>query len=204
MDLEMLALNPKLRQATPWTAGKHFIINSNNNNNVSQCYKNSKYKRFRKNCKKSYNTVVDLNKYITNLLSTRLLDMQKRVLSLGLKFIPTSTMEQDSIQTAYARFRRGNRLKHFYRDQPPKEPHPFRTKDPPPASVEIEQYLNRVSEGLENLTTLQVSDNLSRAEHRALLSLSNNPDLVIKNADKGSGIVVEDRESYIGWPSPPV
>ncbi len=57
--------------------------------------------------------------------------------------------------------------------------------------------MNRVSEGLQNLTTLQVSDNLSRAEHRALQSLSNNPDLVIKNADKGSGIVVEDRESYI-------
>ncbi len=126
--------------------------------------------------------------------------MPKRVLSLGLKFIPTSSMEQDSIRTAFTRFRRGNRLKHFYRDQPPTEPHPFRSKsqwDPPPASVEIEQYLNRVSEGLQNLTTLQVSDNLSRAEHRALQSLSNNPDLVIKNADKGSGIVVEDRESYI-------
>ena len=34
---------------------------------------------------------------------------------------------------------------------------PIQDQEPPPASVEIEQYLNRVNEGLENITTLQVS-----------------------------------------------
>ena len=95
---------------------------------------------------------------------------------------------------------RGNRLKHFCKDHPPMEPHPFRTKsqwEPPRASVEIEGYLSRVKERLDNLDTLPVTDNLSVAEYRALRDLSRNPNLVIKNADKGSGIVVEDRETYI-------
>ena len=69
------------------------------------------------------------------------------------------------------------------------EPHPFRTKskwDPPRETVEIEGYLSRVKERLDNLDTLKVTDNLSVAESRALGDLSNNPNLVIKNADQGS------------------
>ncbi len=120
-------------------------------------------------------------------------DIQKRVLSLGLKFIPTSGHYPNCVHQIQKR----QSIEALLQGSTPQGATPIQDQKPPPASVEIEQYLNRVNEGLENLTTLQVSDNLSRAEHRALQSLSNNPDLVIKNADKGSGIVVEDRESYI-------
>ena len=39
--------------------------------------------------------------------------------------------------------------------------------------------------------------NLSQAERRALRSLKNNTDIVIKKADKGSAIVIMDRDDYI-------
>ena len=40
-------------------------------------------------------------------------------------------------------------------------------------------------------------DNLTRKERFALRELINNPHIVINKADKGSTIVVEDRDEYI-------
>ena len=40
-------------------------------------------------------------------------------------------------------------------------------------------------------------DNLTRKERLALRELINNPRIVINKADKGSTIVVEDRDEYI-------
>ena len=40
-------------------------------------------------------------------------------------------------------------------------------------------------------------DNLTRKERLALRELINNPRMVINKADKGSTIVVEDRDEYI-------
>ena len=40
-------------------------------------------------------------------------------------------------------------------------------------------------------------DNLTRKERLALKDLINNPHIVINEADKGSTIVVEDRDEYI-------
>jgi len=39
--------------------------------------------------------------------------------------------------------------------------------------------------------------NLTKDEKRAITSLLNDPSIVIRPADKGSGVVVEDAESYI-------
>ncbi len=39
--------------------------------------------------------------------------------------------------------------------------------------------------------------NLSQPERQAINELYNNENLIIKSADKGSGIVVEDRSKYI-------
>ena len=54
-----------------------------------------------------------------------------------------------------------------------------------------------MEQGFDNIIPIKYTPNISRAQHQALKSLATNPDLVIKSADKGSGIVVEDRSNYI-------
>lgn len=68
---------------------------------------------------------------------------------------------------------------------------------PPRASVEIENYLQRVQRDVEGLALSPFIPNMSRSHMRAVRELANNADMVIKSADKGSGIVVENRDSYI-------
>lgn len=41
------------------------------------------------------------------------------------------------------------------------------------------------------------SSNLSPGEHQALKHLTYDPNIIIKTADKGGGIVLQDREGYI-------
>ncbi len=71
--------------------------------------------------------------------------------------------------TALAKFQRSVRLKYFFRNSPPKEAHPFGGKsswNPPKASRQIEQYLERIKEGLENPNTLPIRQNLDREANR--------------------------------------
>jgi len=119
---------------------------------------------------------------------------------LGLKYIPSSEIEPATTQAAFTKFQRGNRLKHYFKDSATTEHHPFKATsnwEPPKASRAIEQYLDRVEKGLDDLNTIPITSNLNRAQNIALRELANDPTLVIKSADKGSGIVVEDRTNYI-------
>ncbi len=80
------------------------------------------------------------------------------------------------------------------------EIHPFRQKStwlPPRASDDVERYLQRIEKDINELEQTSFFPNMTRAETQALRELAADPDIVIKNADKGSGIVIEDREKYI-------
>ena len=68
---------------------------------------------------------------------------------------------------------------------------------PPTASTHIEKYLYRIKQGINRLETITFYPNLSKLEMQALKSLSEDHTLVVKQADKGSGIVVEDTNRYI-------
>ena len=97
-------------------------------------------------------------------------------------------------------FDRSNRLRHFFRNKPSSEPHPFKEKstwNPPPASSTIEGYLNRIKTQVNTLVPLKTTTNLTPTQAKALKELSSDQSLVIKQADKGSGIVVEDTLQYI-------
>lgn len=77
---------------------------------------------------KNAERLLEQSKYITNLSSKKLSDTQIEVLSLGLKFIPSSNMYKTHISEAATNFSRSNRIKHFFRDHPPSKPHPFKPK----------------------------------------------------------------------------
>ena len=93
-----------------------------------------------------------------------------------------------------------NRLKFFFRNHPKVEPHPFKKKNawnPPRASPVIEEYLERIRKEINTIKPREHTPNLTPTQHKALKELQLDKTLVIKSADKGSGIVVEDTEQYV-------
>lgn len=156
--------------------------------------------RYRKSLIKLSNNYIDAKSYITNLSSKNLTAMQEGVLALGLTFVPSSRVNKDKLNKDIDNFERSNRLKFYFSNSPPSEPHPFRQKSnwiPPPASSRIETYLKRVREQVTQLKPTKMHYNLTREEQKVLRELASDHSLVIKAADKGSGIVVEDTTSYV-------
>ena len=133
-----------------------------------------------------------LNKkqYITNLFS---------VLSLGLTFVP-SLAELPHTLFSLRNFERDTRIKHFFRNKPAHKPHPFKEKSswiPPVATPTVEKYLDDVKVNINAIQPLNTIPNLTHKQKEALNQLASDSTLVIKSADKGSGIVVEDTEQYV-------
>ncbi len=173
----------------------HKAITDPNNNTTNK----NKFTE-KKSAKKKRENVLDMHKYITNLSSKTLSQIEVKVLSKGLTYVPSIALDKPDIDSAWHKFQRSNRLKYFFRDAADSEQHPFRKKstwEPPPASSAIEAYLHRTKAEISNLAPLPLHHNLSLPEKKALKALSRDHTLVIKNADKGSGIVVEDTDKYI-------
>lgn len=63
----------------------------------------------------------------------------------------------------------------------------------------LESYIDAVESDIEKLLLdpNKTQDNLSKEERSALQSLKNRDDIVIKKADKGSTVVVLDKEDYV-------
>lgn len=185
----------------------------NSNDNKQQLAKRKRYRhrinthistrhrhRFIKSLRKRVNNHVDSAMYVTNLSHKQLSMTQYRILGLGLTFVPTRMTIRETLSESITRFERSNRIKYFFKNRPQREPHPFRsasTWDPPTASPEIEAYLKRVRDTIDNHTPIPTRPNLTHAERKALKELAYDNSIIIKSADKGSGIVVEDRDSYI-------
>ena len=73
-----------------------------------------------------------------------------------------------------------------FKPKPSYKPNPDRLTD----NGTLDTFLHRIR--LESKT-----DNLTRAERKALKELTTNPHIVLNKADKGSTKVIEDREDYI-------
>ena len=72
--------------------------------------------------------------------------------------------------------------------------------DPPPPphrDPALDTFLDAVEHDLFNVTPAPVRDNLTTRERDALKRHRRRTDIVIKSADKGSGVVVMDRNWYI-------
>ncbi|XP_052259228.1 uncharacterized protein LOC127863640 [Dreissena polymorpha] len=70
--------------------------------------------------------------------------------------------------------------------------------EPPKQSVSLETFIHNVESDIsEAQTNTKMKSNLTKHERQALRSLKNNNDIIIKPADKGSAVVVMDKEQYI-------
>ena len=144
---------------------------------------------------------------------TTLTEIQKDVLRKGLKFMPKP--KQLPIQTVHTDIRNFmHRLKTTYELQTTTKPRKQKTEPKDPFTPRhkhtfnperlsdngtLDTFLHRIR--MEMLYTDKYKqnkhDNLTRKERIALSDLIKNPHVVINKADKGSMIVVEDRDEYI-------
>ena len=96
------------------------------------------------------------------------------------------------------------RLKWYFRNEPTSnfsEVPAFRTKstwNPPKGHPNLEVFLSEVEKELFSCTSKKLGySNLSTEEWKAMRSLADDRSIVIKKADKGSSVVVWDRNDYV-------
>ena len=128
------------------------------------------------------------------------------VLSKGLKFIPKpQTPSPDSIKQSVLDFSRRIKLTHFFHkdsivgEQLPKPFTPKSIWTPPDKYIrkEISDQLDHINHRINHINLFQQGSNLSYNESKALHTLKNNNNIVIKPADKGSSIVIMDKADYL-------
>jgi hypothetical protein len=140
---------------------------------------------------------------VVNLSSSTLTTAELNLLSRGLKFCPTPLeVNQIELSQDLTQYYRRIRLREFFLDEPSSEPEPFRKKStwvPPKNRVPaMETYVQVVSSEVNNSApTHRIQDNMPREERQALNSIKTRTDIIIKPADKGSAVVVMDRQQYI-------
>ena len=178
------------------------LINRRNNKIGGLVAKQRRRSRFRRPSQQSMpspptNTVV-------NLSSSSITDAEHRLLTKGLNFCPTPPkVDQVMLSQDLTEYYRRLRLSEFFFDSGPQEVEPFRIKStwvPPKNRVPaLETYVQAVSSQVNNSSSLshKPHDNLPRDERLALNSLRSRSDIIIKPADKGSAVVVMDRQKYI-------
>ena len=136
-------------------------------------------------------------------LSTRILSKEEiSLLSKGLKFIPIATsVNKVLIKEELEYFGRQLRLLWYFRNEESINiSYPFKTKstfNPKGKDATIELYLIRLEKGILATGTKLSYSNLIKEEGLALNSLRDDTSIIIKKADKGSGVVVWDRKDYL-------
>ncbi|XP_048729663.2 uncharacterized protein LOC125647009 [Ostrea edulis] len=163
---------------------------------------------------------------ILNLSSVVLSDSETSLLSKGLYFcpVPREIDEKQLREDTRAFFRRMRLKEHFSSRQKSTdfdnesdtesssqsqeqttsyEPDPFRVKSTwdlrPGKCPTLETYIEAVESDIEKLlqNPTQTYDNLTRDERSSIQALKTREDIVIKKADKGSTVVVMDKQDYI-------
>ena len=135
-----------------------------------------------------------------NLSSRNLTDSEISLSLKGLNFILTSnTIDKAKLTTKLEALGRILRLKlHFRNEENEFELDQFKPKsnfNPRNKDAAIEIYMSSLEEKLIKLEIPKDKCNsLTSKERQALYDLKNNKNIVVKGADKGSAVVVWDRE----------
>ena len=141
-----------------------------------------------------------VSKNVINLSRRNLSASEISLLSKGLKFVPTA----NKIGRAKLKTELGRKLRlmwHFRNDGRSFAADRFRPKssfNPRNKDVIIETYLSCLEERLLDIKIpSKIFNNLTKEEREALYSLKDDRSIIIKVADKGSAVVVWDREDYL-------
>ena len=146
-----------------------------------------------------------------NFVSDNVINLSRRVLShaeisvlsKGLKFCPTPReLDKAKIKQDLENFGRRLRLKwHFRHEEEEFSTNPFKHKStyhPKNEDAAIEVYLSTIEEQILGIHEQGSNySNLTVDEREALRTLRNDSEIIIKSADKGSGVVVWDKEDYL-------
>ena len=138
---------------------------------------------------------------IINLSPWELTAMQKKVLLRGLKFTPTPGYNEKEVKSDIAEFSRKLRLKEYFHNRDISDDSLVRNKSnftpekgrDPHLDTYID-YINKVPVGKK--VGKHIKSNLSKAEKQALKSIREKDDIIIKEADKGSAIVIMPKTYY--------
>ena len=173
------------------------------NQNNEKKKRNRHRQRRQKRTNNGTNTVVNLSD------SVELTYSDKTLLSKGLNFCPRpKTYNAFEVEKDVQASARRMRLKeHFAKkqnsdsEQLTAEQLKFRPKStfiPPAQSHTLEAFITAVETDIKAHTPTNTRhDNLTPAERQSLVKLRNDSNIVIKPADKGSSVVVQDKDDYI-------
>ena len=144
---------------------------------------------------------------VVNLSRKELSAEDIRLLSKGLKFSPTPTdIDKAKLKEDLKAFKRRMRLRWHFRDNEDifsedNNENKFRIPSswqPPKEDPVLENYLSRLEKEVMSVSPEGKNfSNLSHFEQLSLKQLKSHRNIVIKEADKGSAVVVWDRGDYI-------
>ena len=143
--------------------------------------------------------------FVVNRSTSLLTENELSVLVRVLTFVPTECRpDKKRLVKEFDEFTRLLRVK-FYMANPEEEngyvPHPFKLKThwqpSKTKNLTLESFIDDTRQAfLKSKPNRKIHSNLSEADNSALESLGERSDIIIKKADKGSLVIVEDRESY--------
>ena len=140
-----------------------------------------------------------------NLFSIVLTDLEIKVLNRGLKFVPTPAKPNKArLLKDLKSFIRKIRIGYFWairKNAISKSKHPLAPKSTwiPPKSTnkKLERTITKLENAIKHLRPKTPKSNVTKEERRALKTLANNKNIVIRRAHKGAAIIVEDVNDYI-------
>ncbi|XP_058872877.1 uncharacterized protein LOC117966565 isoform X1 [Acipenser ruthenus] len=146
---------------------------------------------------------------VLNLSSKTLTTSQKTVLSKGLKFIPTKRyIDKDKLATELKEWERHMRLAEYFfneniSDSEGNYEHGIKvnstsTWTPPDGRDKwLDMYIEVVKQEIMVGLKKRCKRNLTNIEEQAMTELLNDDDIMIRPADKGSGIVIMNTDDYM-------
>ena len=142
-------------------------------------------------------------RYIKNLSSQALTNNEVKLLSRGLKFIPTPPVPSSNktLLKDFDHFARTMRLKYMFAKKQKTSAHPFHVKSTwqPPVqnSVALENYLEETKLEIASAIFRPKFDNISANERNTISALKRNSKINLKKADKGTTTVILDTAQKI-------